>query len=144
MVGAWGWASDVGLAIPAPLLLHLVGGLQHLVLSARQTFKLFSRRHCLTHPTGGWDRHLSPACQHPNPLHSTPHCCVQLRSIPFHPPRLQVKRFDTEPLSLALHPTGYMLLAGFADKLRLMTLLADDVRWGRRVLQQLTRREGLL
>lgn len=41
----------------------------------------------------------------------------------------QVKRFEAEPLSLALHPTGYMLLVGFADKLRLLSVLADDLRW---------------
>ncbi|KAL4457336.1 hypothetical protein ABPG75_012201, partial [Micractinium tetrahymenae] len=38
------------------------------------------------------------------------------------------KSFDEEISSLALHPTGYLLLAGFADKLRLMTVLSDDLR----------------
>ena len=36
----------------------------------------------------------------------------------------QVKAFDEPAHSLALHPTGYLLLAGFADKLRLMTVLS--------------------
>jgi len=39
-------------------------------------------------------------------------------------PVLQVKEFDEPAHSLSLHPTGYLLLAGFADKLRLMTVLS--------------------
>ncbi|PRW57644.1 Cilia- and flagella-associated 57 [Chlorella sorokiniana] len=39
-----------------------------------------------------------------------------------------VKAFDEPAHSLALHPTGYLLLAGFADKLRLMTVMSDDLR----------------
>lgn len=41
---------------------------------------------------------------------------------------LQVKAFDESAHSLSLHPTGYLLLAGFADKLRLMTVLSGG--WG--------------
>ena len=44
---------------------------------------------------------------------------------------LQVKSFDEEASSLALHPSGYLLLAGFADKLRLMTVLAGGEGCGR-------------
>lgn len=36
--------------------------------------------------------------------------------------------FVEEAFSLALHPSGYLLLVGFADKLRLMTVLMDDLR----------------
>lgn len=45
----------------------------------------------------------------------------------------QVKAFDEEVHSLALHPTGHSMLAGFADKLRLMTVLSDDLRVVREV-----------
>lgn len=38
----------------------------------------------------------------------------------------QVKAFDEEASSLALHPGGYLLAAGFADKLRLMAVLAGE------------------
>eukprot|EP00887_Chlorella_sp_A99_P007960 scaffold12.g7960.t1 len=41
---------------------------------------------------------------------------------------MRVKAFDEEIFSLALHPSGYSLLVGFADRLRLMTVLADDLR----------------
>lgn len=43
------------------------------------------------------------------------------------PAVLQTKAFDEEISGLALHPSGYMLLAGFADKLRLMTVLSGAV-----------------
>ena len=46
-----------------------------------------------------------------------------------HPPSAQVKSFAEPITSLALHPGGYLLLAGFADRLRLMTVLAGG--WGR-------------
>lgn len=36
----------------------------------------------------------------------------------------QVKPFDEDASSLALHPTGYLLLAAFSDKLRLLTVLS--------------------
>ena len=51
------------------------------------------------------------------------HCCCLLR-----PAAPQVKAFEEDVLSLALHPTGYLLLAGCADKLRLMTVLAGGWR----------------
>lgn len=38
------------------------------------------------------------------------------------------KIFAEEPHSIAMHPSGYMVLVGFADKLRLMTVLMDDLR----------------
>lgn len=38
------------------------------------------------------------------------------------------KQFAEEPHSIAMHPSGYMILVGFADKLRLMTVLMDDIR----------------
>ncbi|GMH45741.1 hypothetical protein BSKO_13704 [Bryopsis sp. KO-2023] len=39
-----------------------------------------------------------------------------------------VKVFSEEAYSVALHPTGMTILVGFADKLRLMTILMDDLR----------------
>ncbi len=39
---------------------------------------------------------------------------------------LQVKSFEEDVLSLSLHPSGYLLLVGCADKLRLMTVLAGE------------------
>ncbi|KAJ1455139.1 quinon protein alcohol dehydrogenase-like superfamily [Pelagophyceae sp. CCMP2097] len=40
-----------------------------------------------------------------------------------------MKRFEEEePLSVALHPSGLYVLVGFADKLRFMSLLMDDIR----------------
>ncbi|KAL1279856.1 hypothetical protein QQF64_014456 [Cirrhinus molitorella] len=38
------------------------------------------------------------------------------------------KEFQEEAYSVALHPTGLYVLVGFSDKLRLMTLLIDDIR----------------
>lgn len=38
------------------------------------------------------------------------------------------KHFQEEPFSLAMHPSGLHIVVGFADKLRLMNLLMDDVR----------------
>lgn len=38
------------------------------------------------------------------------------------------KAFQEEPFSLAMHPSGLHLVVGFADKLRLMNLLMDDIR----------------
>ncbi|CAM9657374.1 unnamed protein product [Scytosiphon promiscuus] len=38
------------------------------------------------------------------------------------------KVFQEEPYSLAMHPSGLHLLVGFADKLRLMNILMDDIR----------------
>lgn len=34
------------------------------------------------------------------------------------------KDFVEEAYSIALHPSGYLLLVGFADKLRLMTVVS--------------------
>lgn len=39
-----------------------------------------------------------------------------------------VKKFGEEAYSVALHPSGLHLVVGFADKLRLMTILMDDIR----------------
>ena len=39
----------------------------------------------------------------------------------------QVKAYDEEVHALALHPSGHALLAAFADRLRLLTVLADDL-----------------
>ncbi|KAI9091005.1 quinon protein alcohol dehydrogenase-like superfamily [Phlyctochytrium arcticum] len=39
-----------------------------------------------------------------------------------------VKYFSEEPYSVALHPSGLYILVGFADKLRLMNVLMDDLR----------------
>lgn len=38
------------------------------------------------------------------------------------------KEFQEEAYSVALHPTGLFILVGFSDKLRLMTLLINDIR----------------
>ncbi|KAJ1503639.1 hypothetical protein HMI54_007888 [Coelomomyces lativittatus] len=38
------------------------------------------------------------------------------------------KFFTEEPLSVSIHPSGYFLLAGFSDKLRLMNILLDELR----------------
>ncbi|KAI9220174.1 WD40-repeat-containing domain protein, partial [Blastocladiella britannica] len=38
------------------------------------------------------------------------------------------KYFPEEPLSISMHPSGYYLLVGFADKLRLYTIIPDDLR----------------
>lgn len=38
------------------------------------------------------------------------------------------KAFQEEPFSLAMHPSGLHIVVGFADKIRLMNLLMDDVR----------------
>ena len=40
----------------------------------------------------------------------------------------QVKYFQEEVCSIALHPSGLYVLAGFTDKLRLMNILMDDIR----------------
>ena len=39
-----------------------------------------------------------------------------------------VKQFQDEAVSVALHPSGQLLLVGFADKLRLFTVLMDDLK----------------
>ncbi|XP_028262443.1 cilia- and flagella-associated protein 57 [Parambassis ranga] len=38
------------------------------------------------------------------------------------------KEFQEEAYSVALHPTGFFILVGFSDKLRLMNLVIDDIR----------------
>jgi WD40 repeat protein len=38
------------------------------------------------------------------------------------------KRFKEEPLSLSLHPSGLFVVVGFTDKVRLMSILMDDLR----------------
>jgi hypothetical protein len=39
-----------------------------------------------------------------------------------------VKQFMEEPFSVALHPGGYSVLVGFPDKLRLFTILMDNLK----------------
>jgi WD40 repeat protein len=39
-----------------------------------------------------------------------------------------VKFFTDEIYSISIHPSGLYLVVGFADKLRLMTVLIDDFR----------------
>lgn len=39
-----------------------------------------------------------------------------------------IKAFEEEPCSLSFHPSGFHLLVGFPDKLRLLNLLMDDIR----------------
>jgi WD40 repeat protein len=39
--------------------------------------------------------------------------------------------FSETPYSVALHPSGLHLLVGFADKLRLMNILMDDIKMSR-------------
>jgi WD40 repeat protein len=38
------------------------------------------------------------------------------------------KTFTDDPCSVSMHPSGLHILVGFADKLRLMNLLMDDIR----------------
>ncbi len=38
------------------------------------------------------------------------------------------KYFADEIFSVAIHPTGLQILVGFADKLRLMTVLMEDMK----------------
>jgi hypothetical protein len=39
-----------------------------------------------------------------------------------------VKQFQDEAYSIAIHPNGMMVAVGFADKLRLMAVLLDDLK----------------
>jgi hypothetical protein len=39
-----------------------------------------------------------------------------------------VKFFPDEAFAISIHPNGMLLLVGFADKLRLMTVLMDDLK----------------
>jgi WD40 repeat protein len=38
------------------------------------------------------------------------------------------KYFQDEAYSIAIHPNGLLLLVGFADKLRMMSILMDDLK----------------
>jgi len=38
------------------------------------------------------------------------------------------KFFNDDVYSVALHPSGLNILAGFSDKLRLMNILIDDIK----------------
>ena len=40
-----------------------------------------------------------------------------------------MKNFAEDCYSVSVHPNGLAVLLGFADKLRLMTVLMDDFRW---------------
>lgn len=43
--------------------------------------------------------------------------------------KLELKKYFPEPpMSIAMHPSGLHVLAGFSDKLRLLNLLVDDIR----------------
>ena len=48
--------------------------------------------------------------------------------------------FKEEPHSIAIHPSGLYVLVGFTDKLRLLSLLMDDMRLVRELLGAKTRR----
>eukprot|EP00397_Hematodinium_sp_SG-2012_P003973 GEMP01003983.1.p1 GENE.GEMP01003983.1~~GEMP01003983.1.p1 ORF type:complete len:1382 (+),score=370.47 GEMP01003983.1:167-4312(+) len=39
-----------------------------------------------------------------------------------------MKQFNEEPTACAFHPSGFLLIVGFSDKLRLMNLLMEDMR----------------
>jgi len=39
-----------------------------------------------------------------------------------------MKQFNEEPSAVAFHPSGFLLIVGFSDKLRLMNLLMEDMR----------------
>lgn len=52
------------------------------------------------------------------------------------------KSFAEEPFSVALHPTSFMAAVGFVDKLRLFTVLMDDVRWADCTQRQHTEETG--
>ena len=56
-------------------------------------------------------------------------CCLLIFvSVCFRSTEL-VKNFTEDCYSVAVHPNGLIVLLGFADKLRLMTVLMDDFRW---------------
>lgn len=38
------------------------------------------------------------------------------------------KEYQEEAYTVSLHPSGHYIVVGFADKLRLMNLLIDDIR----------------
>ena len=40
-----------------------------------------------------------------------------------------MKEFTEEAHSVALHASGYLLLVGFTDKLRLFAVLVDSLKW---------------
>ena len=39
-----------------------------------------------------------------------------------------VRHFAEEPVSVAMHPSGFALVVGFSEKLRAMNLLMEDIR----------------
>jgi cilia- and flagella-associated protein 57 len=39
-----------------------------------------------------------------------------------------VKQFQDEAYSIAIHPNGLLVVAGFANKLRLLVVLLDDLK----------------
>ena len=73
---------------------------------------------------------LLPAKQTTATPHADPHLTPALICFQFgwRSTCLQVKSFDDEASTLALHPSGFLLLAGFADRLRLMTVLSGGAR----------------
>jgi hypothetical protein len=38
------------------------------------------------------------------------------------------KEYQEEAYTISLHPSGHFIVVGFANKLRLMNLLIDDIR----------------
>lgn len=38
------------------------------------------------------------------------------------------KEYQEEAYTISLHPSGHYIVVGFADKLRIMNLLIDDIR----------------
>lgn len=46
----------------------------------------------------------------------------------FHSTLELFKEYQEEAYTISLHPSGHFIVVGFADKLRLMNLLIDDIR----------------
>lgn len=46
----------------------------------------------------------------------------------FHSTLELFKEYQEEAYTIGLHPSGHFIVVGFADKLRLMNLLIDDIR----------------
>lgn len=46
----------------------------------------------------------------------------------FHSSLELFKEYQEEAYTISLHPSGHYIVVGFADKLRIMNLLIDDIR----------------